>query len=58
MGSLRWCMNQANNGDTIAIQVSGTISLTSPLPAIGKNITIDGPEQNVEIWGGGQGNRI
>ena len=49
MGSLRWCMNQANNGDTINFQVSGTVSLTSALPSISKNITISAAGQNVTI---------
>lgn len=43
-GSLRDAMHQANqsNGNSIAFDVSGTITLASPLPDITKTVTIDG----------------
>ena len=50
---MRFCMNNAAAGDTINFGVSGTIAINSQLPTIGKNLTIDGVGQSVEIWGGG-----
>jgi parallel beta-helix repeat protein len=45
-------MNNAGNGDTITFQVNGTVSLTGALPAITKNIKIDGTTvQQVKIQG-------
>jgi hypothetical protein len=45
-GDLRYCINQANaasGADTINISVTGTITLTSALPAISDSLTINGP---------------
>ncbi|MCA8936032.1 MAG: hypothetical protein KDB68_07485, partial [Planctomycetes bacterium] len=45
-GSLRDAITQANattGADTIQFGVTGTITLTSALPVISENITIDGP---------------
>jgi parallel beta-helix repeat protein/predicted outer membrane repeat protein len=55
-GSLREAINLANaNGeaDTIAFSVSGVIALTSTLPVIYTQMTIDGNGQSVTISGGG-----
>ena len=41
IGQLRWAIAQANNGDSIAFSVSGTISPVSALN-IATNLTIDG----------------
>ena len=42
-GSLRQALTIANNGDTINFVVTGTITLTSGVLPINKNITISGP---------------
>jgi parallel beta-helix repeat protein len=43
-GTLRWAINEANAhpGSTIDFDVSGTITLSSPLPVVGRPTTIDG----------------
>jgi hypothetical protein len=45
-GSLRQALVDANDGDTIAFVVTGTIGLTSGGLLIAKNITISGPGSN------------
>src|ERR1700751_6132488 len=45
-GSLRQALVDANDGDTIAFAVTGTIGLTSGGLLIVKNITISGPGSN------------
>src|SRR5262245_33753759 len=45
-GSLRWAITQANaepGDDTIAFDVTGTISLTRALPDLSSNIDLQGP---------------
>ncbi|MEW6127478.1 MAG: HYR domain-containing protein [Acidobacteriota bacterium] len=45
-GTLRYCITQANTAggtNTITFSVTGTITLTSSLPTINNNLTIDGP---------------
>jgi hypothetical protein len=42
-GDLRYCLATATDGDTITFSVTGTINLTSALPNIAHNITIQGP---------------
>jgi hypothetical protein len=51
-GTLRWAITQANANsggiyDLITFSVSGTITLTSNLPNISQNLTIDGPGKDV-----------
>jgi parallel beta-helix repeat protein len=43
-GTLRWAINQANahSGGTIAFDVSGTITLSAPLPNLTSPVQIDG----------------
>lgn len=58
-GSLRSAISNANNTPdavTIKFNVSGSIRLASPLPAItsGKGVTIDGVGQNLTVSGGGK----
>jgi len=47
IGDLRYAINQVNNstdpGNTITITVTGTITLTSALPYLSKNVAITGP---------------
>ena len=56
-GTLRWAITQANAtqggySDKITFSVSGTITLTSDLPRISQNLTIEGPgEANLTISG-------
>ncbi len=56
-GTLRWAISQANAtqggySDKITFSVSGTITLTSDLPRISQNLTIEGPgEANLTISG-------
>src|SRR5262249_55616766 len=45
-GSLRQALIDANDGDTIAFEVTGTIGLTSGGLLIAKNVTISGPGSN------------
>src|ERR1043166_694871 len=45
-GSLRQALVDANDGDTIAFTVTGTIGLTSGGLLIAKNVTISGPGSN------------
>jgi hypothetical protein len=42
-GDLRYCITQAQNGDTINFAVSGTIDLTNALPTVTHGISIQGP---------------
>src|SRR6516225_9935170 len=42
-GSLRYCLNQAANGDTITFGVSGTITLGGNELDITKSLDIEGP---------------
>jgi CSLREA domain-containing protein len=44
--------NASADADTIVFVVSGTITLTSPLPVISEELTIDGSGQKVTISGG------
>jgi len=47
IGDLRYAINQVNNstdpGNTITITATGTITLTSALPGLSKNVAITGP---------------
>ncbi len=45
-GDLRYAFNHFISGDTIEFAVTGTITLTSALPAINQNLTIQGPGAN------------
>lgn len=55
-GSLRDALSKANSGDTINFSVSGTITPTSPLPALKGGVTIDGGSgYNVVIDGAAAG---
>ena len=40
-GTLRWALEQANDGDDIAFGVAGTIALQSALPPVAVTVTID-----------------
>jgi hypothetical protein len=55
-GTLRWAITESNAGltfDKITFSVSGTINLTSSLPGITRNVTIEGPgEASLAIDGG------
>jgi hypothetical protein len=42
-GDLRYCINQAADGDAITFGVTGTIQLFSALPDLTHNISIEGP---------------
>jgi hypothetical protein len=42
-GDLRYCINQAADGDAITFGVTGTINLTGALPDLTHSISIDGP---------------
>jgi hypothetical protein len=42
-GSLRYCLSNAGDRDTISFGVTGTINLTSALPTLAHSIEIDGP---------------
>ncbi|MHB8627792.1 MAG: choice-of-anchor Q domain-containing protein [Aggregatilineales bacterium] len=50
--TLRQAMTQAASGDVITFGISGTISLTSTLPAVANTLTIDGSGHTVIIDGG------
>ncbi len=53
-GDLRYCVTQADNnsGSTIQFSVSGTIALTSDLPQLTANMTIEGPgASNLTVQG-------
>lgn len=51
-GSLRQALADANDGDTIAFAVTGTIGLTSGELVVAKNITISGPgAENLAVNG-------
>jgi hypothetical protein len=53
-GDLRYAITQAVDGDTINFGVTGTINLTSALPDLTHNISINGPGANLlTVWGGG-----
>ena len=54
-GSLRQALADANDGDTIAFAVTGTIGLTSGELLVAKNITISGPgAENLAVNGNGK----
>jgi hypothetical protein len=42
-GDLRYCITQAQDGDSIQFEVTGTINLTEVLPTLTRNISIEGP---------------
>jgi hypothetical protein len=42
-GDLRYCINQAADGDAITFGVTGTINLTGALPDLTHSISIEGP---------------
>ena len=42
-GSLRYCLSNAANGDTITFGVTGTINLSGALPALSHDIDLEGP---------------
>jgi hypothetical protein len=42
-GDLRYCITQAQNGDSITFGVTGTINLTRALPDLTQSISIEGP---------------
>jgi hypothetical protein len=42
-GDLRYCITNAADGDAITFGVTGTINLTSALPGLAHNISIEGP---------------
>jgi len=42
-GDLRFCINQAMDGDVITFEVTGTINLTGALPNLTRSISIEGP---------------
>src|SRR5262249_52734349 len=46
-GSLRYCLTQAADGDTITFGVQGTINLTRALPDLTHSIGIQGPGANL-----------
>lgn len=47
LGDLRYCLTNAEDGDTIRFTVQGTISLRAPLPDLTHDITIEGPGPGV-----------
>src|SRR5580692_3904212 len=51
VGSLRGEILAASSGDTINFNVSGTITLSSSLPGIAINLTIDGSGQSITVDG-------
>ncbi len=57
-GELRFCLNNFSAGDTIDITATGTIPLTSALPAISQNVTINGPGANLLTISGGGANQV
>jgi hypothetical protein len=46
-GSLRYCINNAANADTIQFSVTGTINLAGALPDLVHNVAIQGPGANL-----------
>jgi hypothetical protein len=52
-GSLRYCITNAVDGDTITFGVTGTINLTGALPGLYHNISINGPGANLLTLNGG-----
>jgi hypothetical protein len=46
-GSLRYCITNAVDGDTITFGVTGTVNLTGALPDLSHNISINGPGANL-----------
>ena len=46
-GDLRYCITNAVDGDVITFNVTGTINLTSALPNLTHNISINGPGANL-----------
>src|SRR5207247_3252894 len=57
-GSLRQAFADANDGDTIAFAVTGTIGLTSGELLVNKNITISGPGAESLAVDGGTKSRV
>src|SRR5688500_2685497 len=42
-GDLRYCITQAQNGDSITFTARGVINLTRALPSLNRNVSIEGP---------------
>lgn len=60
-GTLRFCINAANTAggtNTITFGVTGTITLTSSLPNINNNLTIDGPGPSLLTISGNNSVRV
>lgn len=57
-GSLRDALTAATLGQTIAISVTGTITLLNPLPIVGKGVTIFGPGAQSLSISGANANRV
>jgi hypothetical protein len=52
-GSLRYCITNATDGDSITFGVTGTINLTGVLPGLTHSISIQGPGANsLSVHGG------
>src|SRR5262245_39285950 len=43
VGDLRYCVTEAQDGDSIQFLVKGTINLTRALPNLARSISIEGP---------------
>jgi CSLREA domain-containing protein len=56
-GSLRQAILDATSGDTIAFDITGTITLSSPI-SINKNLTINGPGEGSLTLSGNNANRV
>lgn len=60
-GTLRFCINASNTAggtNTLSFSVTGTISLTSSLPDINSNLTIDGPGPSLLTISGNNSVRV
>jgi hypothetical protein len=59
-GSLRAALIEANQygGSTIAFETTGTITLASPLPAIGRDVQVLGPGASVLTISGDRANQV
>jgi hypothetical protein len=57
-GSLRYCITQAADGDTITFGVQGTITLTQGELAISKDLDIEGPGADQLTISGNHQNRV
>ena len=57
-GSLRQAIFNAQSGDTITISTTGTITLQSQLPAINKDLTIQGPRAGSLTMSGNNQSRV